>query len=161
MFHVVISLIAIASGLIVSYGLLTSNRMRGATLLFLVTTIATSATGFFFHRDQILPSHVVGGISLVVLAATAAALYVYDLHGSWRTIYVVGAVTSLYFNVFVLVVQLFLKVPSLHVLAPKGSEPPFAIAQGLVLVLFVVLGTFAVKRFRPSVLGEKASAVGR
>jgi hypothetical protein len=161
MFHVVISLIAIASGLIVSYGLLTSNRMRGATLLFLVTTIATSATGFFFHRDQILPSHVVGGISLVVLAATAAALYVYDLHGSWRTIYVVGAVTSLYFNVFVLVVQLFLKVPSLHALAPKGSEPPFAIAQGLALVLFVVLGTFAVKRFRPSVLGEKASAVGR
>jgi hypothetical protein len=161
MFHVVISLIAIASGLIVSYGLLTSNRMRGATLLFLVTTIATSATGFFFHRDQILPSHIVGGISLVVLAATAAALYVYDLHGSWRTIYVVGAVTSLYFNVFVLVVQLFLKVPSLHALAPKGSEPPFAIAQGLALVLFVVLGTFAIKRFRPSVLGEKASAAGR
>jgi hypothetical protein len=155
-FHVAISLIGIASGLIVVYGLLTANRMRGMTLLFLLTTIATNVTGFFFHRDHILPSHIVGGISLVVLAVTTAALYLYKLRGSWRTVYTVGAVTSLYFNVFVFVVQAFLKIPSLHVLAPKRSEPPFAIAQGLVLVLFVVLGTLAVKRFRPLGLGEPA-----
>jgi uncharacterized membrane protein len=150
LFHVAISLIAIACGLIVAYGLLTANRMRGLTLLFLVTTIATSATGFFFHRDQILPSQIVGGISLVLLAVTCAALYVYDLRGIWRAVYAAGAVTCLYLNVFVLVVQLFLKIPSLHELAPKGSEPPFVIVQGIVLVLFLVLGLSAVKRFRPA-----------
>jgi hypothetical protein len=149
MFHVAISLGAIASGLIVAYGLLTANRMRAITALFLITTIATSVTGFFFHRDQITPAQIVGGISLVLLAVTCAALYIYDLRRSWRAIYAVGAVTSLYLNVFVLVVQMFLKIPSLHELAPKGSEPPFAVAQGAVLVLFVVLGILAVRRFRP------------
>jgi hypothetical protein len=149
LFHVAISLIAIASGLIVAYGLLTANRMRGMTLLFLVTTIATSVTGFFFHRDQVTPAQIVGVISLVFLAMTCAALYVYDLRRSWRAVYAAGAVTCLYFNVFVLVAQLFLKIPTLHELAPKGSEPPFAIAQGVVLVLFVVLGILAVRRFRP------------
>ena len=150
LFHGAISLIAIASGLIVAYGLLTANRMRAMTILFLVTTIATSVTGFFFHRDQITPAQIVGGISLALLAMTCAALYIYDLRRSWRAVYAVGAVTSLYLNVFVLVVQMFLKIPSLHELAPKGSEPPFAIAQGVVLVLFVVLGIFAVRRFRPT-----------
>jgi hypothetical protein len=148
-FHVAISLIAIASGLVVAYGLLTANRMRRLTLIFLVTTIMTNATGFLFHRDHILPSHVVAIISLVLLAATVAALYVYKLRGSWRVVYAVGAVTSLYFNIFVLVAQAFLKIPSLHVLAPKGTEPAFAIAEGIVLIVFAVLGTFAVKRFRP------------
>jgi hypothetical protein len=155
--HVAISLVAIASGLIVAYGLLTANRMRGMTLLFLVTTIATNVTGFFFHRDQVLPSQIVGGISLIVLALTCAALYVYDLRRSWRAVYAAGAVMCLYLNVFVLVAQLFLKIPALHELAPKGSEPPFAIAQGVVLVLFVVLGILAVRRFRPSVLGDPAT----
>ena len=154
LFHVAISLIAIASGLIVAYGLLTANRMRGTTLLFLVTTIATSVTGFFFHRDQVTPAQIVGVISLVLLALTCAALYVYDLRRSWRVVYAAGATMCLYLNVFVLVAQLFLKIPSLHAMAPKGSEPPFAIAQGVVLVLFVVLGILAVRRFRPSVLGS-------
>jgi hypothetical protein len=156
LFHVAISLIAIASGSIVAYGLLTANRMRGMTLLFLVTTIATSVTGFFFHRDQVLPSQIVGGISLVLLAVTCAALYVYDLRGVWRAVYVAGAVTCLYLNAFVLVAQLFLKIPSLRELAPRGSEPPLAFVQGIVLVLFVVLGVSAVKRFRPPVLGAPA-----
>jgi hypothetical protein len=151
LFHVAISLAAIASGLIVLYGLLTANRMSGMTLLFLVTTGATSATGFFFHREHLLPSHIVGAISLVLLAVTIAALYIYHLHGLWRPVYALGAVTCLYFNVFVLVAQAFLKIPSLHMLAPMGSEPPFAIAQGIVLIVFVVLGIFAARRFRPAV----------
>jgi len=150
LFHVVISLIAIVAGLIVLYGLLTANRMAAMTLVFLVTTIATSVTGFFFHRDHLLPSHVVGIISLVVLALTTFALYGGKLRGFWRPVYVIGAVISLYLNVFVLVVQSFLKVPALHELAPNGSEPPFAIAQGVVLIAFIVLGVLAVKRFHPA-----------
>jgi hypothetical protein len=150
LFHVAISLVAIVSGLIVLYGLLTAKRMSGMTLLFLVTTIATSVTGFFFHRDHILPSQVVGAISLVLLAMATGALYVYHLHGVWRLGYVVGAVACLYLNVFVLIVQAFLKIPLLHVLAPKGSEPPFVVTQGIVLILFVVVGMFAARRFRPA-----------
>ena len=150
LFHVVISLIAIVAGLIVLYGLLAANRMAAMTLVFLVTTIATSVTGFFFHRDHLLPSHVVGIISLVVLALTTFSLYGGKLRGLWRPVYVIGAVISLYLNVFVLVVQSFLKVPALHELAPNGSEPPFAIAQGVVLTAFIVLGVLAVKRFHPA-----------
>jgi len=149
--HTAISLIAILAGLIVLYGLLTVNRMPAMTLFFLVTTIATSVTGFFFHREQLLPSHIVGILSLVVLAVTVLALYTYRLRGIWRAVYVIGAVISLYLNVFVLVVQSFLKVPALHQLAPQGNEPPFAIAQGIVLLLFIVLGFLAFKRFRPVV----------
>jgi hypothetical protein len=147
--HTAISLIAILAGLIVLYGLIKANRMPGVTALFLVTTIATSVTGFFFHREQLLPSHVVGILSLIVLAVTVLALYTYRLRGAWRGVYVIGAVISLYLNVFVLVAQSFLKVPALHQLAPQGNEPPFAIAQGVVLLLFVVLGFLAFKRFRP------------
>jgi len=149
--HTAISLIAILAGLIVLYGLLTVNRMPAMTLFFLVTTIATSVTGFFFHREQLLPSHIVGILSLVVLAVTVLALYTYRLRGIWRAVYVIGAVISLYLNVFVGVVQSFLKVPALHQLAPQGNEPPFAIAQGVVLLLFIVLGILAFKRFRPVV----------
>ncbi len=147
--HVVISLIAIAAGFAVLYGLLTAARMRALTLLFLVTTIATNASGFLFHREHVLPSHIVGAIALAVLAVTLVALYVYHLRGAWRGIYVIGAVTSLYFNMFVLVAQAFLKVPSLHELAPQGSEPPFAVAQGALLIVFIAVGTLAFKRFRP------------
>ncbi|HEX6833663.1 MAG TPA: hypothetical protein VF132_09020 [Rudaea sp.] len=150
LFHVAISLIGIASGLIVLYGLLTAQRMGTMTALFLATTIATSATGFLFHRDHLLPSQVVGVISLVLLAIACYALYARRLRGGWRAAYVTTAVMALYLNVFVLVAQAFLKVPALHALAPNGSEPPFAIAQGLVLVLFVALGFQALRRFRPA-----------
>ena len=149
LFHVIISPIGIGSGFIVALGFLTSNRMPTMTAIFLLTTVATSVTGFFFHRAHILPSHIVGIISLVILAAAIAALYSFHLRGLWRAIYVVTAVMALYFNVFVLVAQAFLKIPALHALAPKGSEPPFAIAQGIVLVLFVILGFFTVRRFHP------------
>lgn len=148
LFHVAISLVAIGTGFIVVYGLFTANRMAGITALFLATTALTSLTGFFFHRPHILPSHIVGLIAMVVVAVTVLALYSYHLRGKWRAVYVVGATLSLYLNVFVLVAQAFLKIPSLHVLAPTGSEPPFAIAQGIVLLLFIVIGVTALRRFR-------------
>lgn len=147
--HVLLSLIGILSGFVVLNGLLNSKRLPGWTLLFLATTIATSITGFAFPFDRLLPSHVVGIISLVFLAIALLALYSFRLVGAWRPVYVVAAVISLYLNVFVLVVQLFLKLPALHALAPAGREPPFAIAQGILLVVFLMLGVRAVKRFRP------------
>jgi hypothetical protein len=153
LFHVAISLIANASGFDVAYGLFNSSRMPSTTLVFLVTTFLTSLTGFvFFQRDEILPSHITGIIALIVLVPTCLALYTKKLAGSWRRIYAIGAVLSLYLNVFVLVVQLFLKVPALHALAPgapANPEPPFKIAQGVVLLLFVAIGFLAVKRFHP------------
>jgi hypothetical protein len=147
--HVVISLVGIGSGLVVLVGLLTGKRLDGWTALFLLTTAATSLTGFGFPFDHLLPSHIVGIISLVTLAVAAAARYVFHLAGPWRWIYVAGAVVSRYFNVFVLIVQLFLKVPAIHALAPTQAEPPFAIVQGAVLVLFIVLGIVAAVRSRP------------
>jgi hypothetical protein len=145
--HVVLSLIGIVTGLVVLYGLLTANRMDGWTLVFLVTTVATSVTGFFFPFKGVTPAIILGILSLLVLAAAIAARYAFHLAGSSRWSYVVGSVVALYFNVFVLVVQAFLKIPALHTLAPKGSEPPFAIAQGIVLVFFILAGILSAKRF--------------
>ena len=129
--HVIISLIGIGSGLIVLFGMFGGKRLDGMTALFLVTTVLTSLTGYLFPFEHLLPSHIVGGISLVVLAIAIVARYSFHLAGRWRTIYVITAVTALYLNCFVLVVQSFLKIPALHALAPKGNEPPFAIAQGI------------------------------
>jgi hypothetical protein len=148
--HVALSLVGILTGLLVLASLLRSQVQGGVTAVFLITTILTSATGFLFPVKEILPSHIVGIISLVALAIAVFALYSRRLAGSWRWIYVAAAVLSLYLNVFVLVVQAFLKVPSLHALAPKGSEPPFVIAQLIVLVLFVWLGIRAARSFRPA-----------
>lgn len=147
--HILLSLIGIVAGFAVVFGLLRSEMRDGWTATFLASTIATSVTGFFFPFDQFLPSHWVGVISLVVLAAAVLARYVFQIVGDWRWVYVVSAVAALYFNTFVLVVQAFRKIPALHALAPTESEPPFAIAQGVVLVLFVVLGFAAVRAFRP------------
>ncbi len=149
LFHVILSLIGIAAGLVVLFGLLTSSKLEGWTALFLATTVLTSVTGFFFPRAQLLPSHIVGIISLVVLAVALIALYVYHLVRSWRWIYVASAVLALYLNVFVGVVQAFLKVPFLNALAPTQNEPPFLIAQVVVLAIFVVLGIMAVRSFHP------------
>lgn len=149
--HIVISLIGIVTGLVAMVGLLRSRPMPGWTGIFLLTTILTSVTGFMFPVDKLLPSHVIGIISLVLLAIACLALYGQKLQGHWRWIYVVTAMTSLYLNVFVLVIQSFLKVPVLHALAPSvpPSEPPFAIVQGIVLVLFVVATFLAARKFRP------------
>ena len=149
--HVIISLIAIVSGIIVMFGLLGSSRMPGMTAIFLLFTILTSVTGFLFPFEKLLPSHMIGILSLVLLAIALIALYAMKLSGPWRSIYVVTAMTSLYLNVFVLIIQAFLKVPALHALAPSvpPSEPPFAIIQGVVLVFFVVVIIGALRRFRP------------
>ena len=148
--HVVLSLVGILAGLVVLTGLFASRPYSGWTALFLATTVLTSATGFLFPRDHVLPSHVVGVISLVLLAAAIAALYYYRLVRTWRWIYVSTAIVALYLNVFVLVAQAFLKVPFLNALAPTQAEPPFVIAQAAVLVVFVVLGVVAVRSFHPA-----------
>jgi len=148
--HVLISLVAIASGLIVLLAMIANRRLDGLTAFFLVTTILTSVTGFFFHSKAFGPPHIVGVISLVVLAASLFALYVRKLAGVWRPVYVVTAVLALYLNCFVLVVQAFQKIAVLNAFAPTGSEPPFAAAQGATLVLFVILGFLAVRRYRPA-----------
>jgi hypothetical protein len=151
MLHVIISLVGIVSGLIVLFGLLGSNRMPGLTAIFLLFTILTSATGFVFPFEKLMPSHMIGILSLVLLAIACIALYGMKLSGAWRGIYVVTALISLYLNVFVLIIQSFLKVAPLHALAPSvpPSEPPFAVVQGIVLLFFVIVIVGAVRRFRP------------
>ena len=150
--HVVISLIGIVSGLVVLAGLFKSQSQPGMTAVFLFSTILTNATGFMFPFEKLLPSHVIAIISLVLLAIACLALYGMKASGAWRSIYVVTAITSLYLNVFVLVIQSFLKIGPLHDLAPSAppSGPPFAVTQGLVLVLFVAAIVAAVRRFRPA-----------
>jgi hypothetical protein len=146
-FHVVISLVGILAGFVVMAGMIASNPMDGWTKVFLVMTVATSVTGFFFPIERLTPALVVGVISLAVLALAVYARYPGQLAGSWRWIYVATAVTAQYFNVFVLVVQMFQKIPSLKVLAPTQKERPFQLVQALVLVVFVAWGIFAGLRF--------------
>ncbi|QIP02962.1 hypothetical protein [Bradyrhizobium symbiodeficiens] len=152
--HVVISLIGIVAGLVVMFGLLGSKSMPGLTAIFLAFTILTSVTGFLFPFEKLLPSHIIGIISLVLLAIACFALYGMKLAGAWRPVYIVTAMISLYFNVFVLVIQSFLKVPALAAFAPAvapapPSGPVFAAVQGVVLVFFVVLTIGAWRRFKP------------
>ncbi len=146
--HVVISLVAIVAGFGVMLGLRMGKSLESLTKLFLLTTAATSVTGFFFPFHSVTPAIIVGGLSLAVLLVAILARYPFHLAGAWRSTYVIAAAIALYLNVFVLVVQSFLKVPALHALAPKQNEPPFAVAQLAVLALVVVLGVRAVKGFR-------------
>jgi hypothetical protein len=148
--HVIISLIGIASGAVVLFAMIGDRSSRGWTALFLATTALTSATGFLFHSASFGPPHVIGVISLVLLAVALLALYGQQLAGIWRPVYVVCAVTALYLNVFVGVVQAFQKIPALNALAPKGSEPPFLAVQLVVLIGFIVFGYLAVRRFHPA-----------
>jgi len=149
--HVIISLVAIASGLVVMFGLLGSRRMPASTTIFLVFSILTSATGFMFPATRLLTSHIIGMVSLVLLAAACIALYAMRLRGPWRAVYVLTALISLYLNVFVLLVQGFLKIPLLHdlVLGNPPNGPAFAIIQGLVLMFFGVAIVCAWWRFKP------------
>jgi hypothetical protein len=157
--HVIISLAGIVSGLIVVLGLLAGKRLDRWTAIFLATTALTSVTGFGFPFEHLLPSHVVGGISLAVLAVAAFARYSRHLVGAWRRAYVISAVVALYLNVFVLVVQAFRRVPALTALAPTQSEPPFAIAQLVVLAAFIAVGTLASLRFRDDAPGFVATKI--
>jgi hypothetical protein len=147
--HTLISLVAIVAGLVVVGGLMAGARLDGWTGLFLVTTALTSITGFGFPFTKLLPSHDVGILSLVLLVPVIIARYRKHLEGAWRGVYVVGSMLVLYLNVFVLVNQLFHRIPALIVLAPTQKEPPFLVTQLLVMALFVVLGIAAFRRFRP------------
>jgi hypothetical protein len=147
-FHVILSLIGIVAGFVVAYGMLTARRLDGWTALFLWTTVATSATGFMFPVHKFMPSHGVGILSLIVLGIAILARNRYRLVGGWRRTYVIASLVALYFNVFVLIVQLFEKVPALKELAPTQTEPPFQVAQLTALVLFIALGVRATMKFR-------------
>jgi hypothetical protein len=152
--HVIISLIGIVAGIIVMFGMLGSRPMPGMTAIFLLFTILTSATGFLIPpllSEKLLPSHIIGILSLVLLAIACIGLYGMKQSGAWRWIYVLTALISLYLNVFVLVIQSFLKIPALTALAPGNppSGPVFAVVQGIVLVFFVILIIGAIRRFRP------------
>jgi hypothetical protein len=148
--HVTISLIAIVSGLLVVFAMFSSRPVRGLTALFLATTILTSVTGFMFPISGFTPALGTGIVSLLILAAAVTGLYVFRLTGVWRAIYIICAAAALYFNVFVLIVQAFQKVASLQALAPTQSEPPFLVAQSVALVLFVIIGFVAVKKYHPA-----------
>jgi hypothetical protein len=151
--HVVVSLVGIVTGFVVAADMLSGRQRGGWTAWFLATTVLTSVSGFLFPVDRILPSHVLGVLSLIVLGVALYAQYVRHLVGHWRTTYIVTALTAQHFNVFVLVVQSFLKVPALKALAPTQTEPVFAIVQLGVLLGFLVLGTLAVyQRSIPAVL---------
>ena len=152
--HVIISLIGIVAGIIVMFGMLGSNRMPALTAIFLLSTILTSATGFLILplvTEKLLPSHIIGALSLVLLAIACIALYGTRLSGASRWIYALTALIALYLNAFVLVIQSFLKIPALTALAPGNppSGPVFAVVQGVVLVLFVLFIIGAARRFRP------------
>ena len=146
--HVVISVVGILSGLVVLGGLIAGARLDGWNALFLVTTTLTSITGFGFPASAVSPAHIVGALSLLVLAGCLAARYWMKLARGWRTAYVVTAAVAVYLNTFVLVVQLFTKTPALAQLAPTQQEAPFAVTQALVLGMFVWLGWAALRGFR-------------
>jgi len=146
--HILISVLGIIAGLVVVGGFVAGAQLGGWTSLFLVTTILTSATGFFFPFTSVTPAHIVGALSLVLLVVCLVALYAQGLRGRWRSTYVITAVAALYLNVFVLVVQLFAKTPALAELAPTQQEPPFALTQALILGLFIWLGRVSLRGFR-------------
>jgi len=145
--HVIISLAGIGSGFIVLFGLLNGKRLDGWTASFLTTTVLTSLTGFLFPFEGLKPAHIVGAISLLVLAIAIFARYVRHMAGAWRWVYIITAAIALYLNCFVAVVQAFLKIPAFHAIAPNGNEPPFLVAQCIVLAVFVWLTWLAAKRF--------------
>lgn len=147
--HVALSLIGIASGFVLLRDFFRARFTPTPIAIFLVTTTLTSLTGYLFQREHVLPSHIVGAIALVVLIPTWLAWRPYRLAGGWKRTFVIGATISQWFNVFVLVAQLFLKVPTLHALAPAGNEPPFGIVQAIVLLLFVAAAIVAWRRNGP------------
>jgi hypothetical protein len=147
--HVALSLVGIVTGLIVFYGLLRGHAFRGWTALFLATTILTDVTGYPLPPFGFDPPRAVGTLSLILLAIAVLAIYGLRLRGAWRWIYVATAMTALYLNCFVGVIQAFAKLPPLHELAPTQSEPPFLVVQIIVLAIFVVLGFLAARRYHP------------
>ena len=148
--HVALSLIEIPVGLMVIYGLITNTSHGSWTALFLALAILTSLTGFPLAPFGFDPPRTIGVLTLLLAVGALIALYVFGLKGAWRWIFVVTTTATLYLDVFVGVFQAFLKIPSLNALAPTQSEPPFLVAEGVVLLIFVVLGILAVKKFHPA-----------
>lgn len=148
-FHVLLSLIGILTGFIAVFGMIAGRRLNGWTAIFLTTTALTSITGFLFPFHKVTPGIILGIISLVVLAVAIPARYVKHLEGAWRKTYAITATIALYLNVFVLIAQLFMKVPALHALAPNGNEPPFLISEVVVMVVFIILVIAAAIKFQP------------
>ena len=149
LFHTALSLVQLVSGIVVVIALVGSRNGGPWLWIYLVSAIATSVTGFGFPVDKFLPSHAFGIISLILLLLVILARYTFHLAGAWRWVYAVGLVITVYLDAFVAIVQAFLKIPALHALAPAGSEPPFAIAQGVLFVIFVVLAIMAARKFHP------------
>jgi hypothetical protein len=147
--HVAISLVGIGSGLVVMLGFFTLRRFEKVTVVFLIATALTSISGFVFPFHHLLPSHIVGILSLLALGVAIPAIYVFHLAGAWRWRYVVSSALALWFNCFVLIVQSFEKISFLRALAPTQKEPPFAITQLLLLLVFAALTILAVVRFHP------------
>jgi hypothetical protein len=154
-FHVLLSLVGILSGFVVVFGLLTSRRFDNWTAIFLSTTLMTSVTGFLFPFHGITPGSVIGVLSLLLLGLANLGRYQRNLKGGWRRTYAISSVIALYLNFFILIVQLFEKVPALKALAPTQSETPFKIAQLTALVLFIVLTVLSAIRFH----GERLTPV--
>jgi hypothetical protein len=150
--HVILSLVGLAAGLVVLYGLCRGRLMSRSTAVFLATTLATTVTGFMFPFNGLTPAIAVGFVSLVLLAIAVAAIYVFRLNGRWRPVFVGTAVAALYLNAFVAVVQAFQKLSALQPLAPTGTELPFVVAQALTLLAFVAAGIAAALRFKPPAL---------
>jgi hypothetical protein len=150
--HVVISLIAIVSGIVVAYGFLTDNRHNRSTLVYMVTTILTSLTGFLFPFHGVTPAIIVGTLCILIFIPTALARYRFHLAGLWRHVFVIGALVLLFFNCLVLIVQSFQKIPVLNALAPNGNEPPILAAQVVLLVVIALVGIFSLRRFHPTFL---------
>ena len=146
--HVLVSLAAMGAGAIVLLGMMVPIELGAWTAVFLATAILTSATGFLFPFSGLLPSHIFGILSLVILAVALFAVYARRLAGSWRWIFVTSVATALYLDLFVGIAQAFQKSALLHPLAPTGSEPPFLIAQAVLLAIMLVLGILAASRFR-------------
>lgn len=151
--HVVISLIAIVSGVVVAQGFLTANRHDRSTMVYMVTTILTSLTGFLFPFHGVTPAIIVGGLCVLIFIPTALARYRFHLAGIWRAVFVVGALVLLFFNCLVLIIQSFQKIPVLNALAPNGNEPPIVAVQLALLVACLLVGYFSIRRFRPRLIG--------
>ena len=156
-FHTTLSVVALFAGFVVMRDLLTSTAPDAWTTTFLVSSIATSATGFAFPFTKFLPSHAVGALSLLVLAIALLAAYGFGNRGAWRVVYAVSLVVAQFFNVFVAIAQAFTKVPQLKALAPTQAEPPFAIAEGVALVVFIVIAIAAARVYRSEPMMPKAS----
>ena len=153
LFHVIVSLIAIVSGIGVAYGLIVSRRYERCTFVYMVSTIVTLLTGFFFPYHGFTPAIGIGILCTLIFIPTAIARYTFHMNGIWRPVFIVGSLVLFFFNSLVLIVQSFQKIPALNAFAPNGNEPPIMVAQAALLVVFLIVGFFSVRRFHPTLLG--------